>query len=221
MQRVYEAGLAVLRACRKGVTVTTPSQHQHPRPPGQTVSPQVAGPYGGLPADVIELIMADHRRIRRFRAVLDDAVRGGSASGSAWVLAHVWDRLTGLLDTHTRAEEEICYLPMFGSGPSLGEWRQDAIADHDDIREAIAETLLQPPGSALWWRAARDALAAATDHLDREEDAMLAGWLPRLTTARRLELGRQWLAFVAAWREELAQASDPAVRASRKGRRRW
>lgn len=185
--------------------------HQrYPRPSRQALSP----PPGRLSADVIELIMADHRRIRRFREVLDDAVRG-PASGSGWMLAHVWERVTDLLDSHTRAEEEICYLPMFGPGSRLGEWRRDAIADHDDIREAIAEALLQPVGSALWWGAAGAALAVSADHLNREERDGLMSWLPRLTMRQRLELGHQWLAFVAA-----NPSSGVAYRAGALGDRR-
>ena len=95
------------------------------------------------------------------------------------MLAHVWERVTHLLDSRTRAEEEICYLAMFGPGSPLGEWRRDAVPDHDDIREAIEEALLQPAGSALWWGAARAVLAASADHLDREEREMLVSWLPR------------------------------------------
>lgn len=44
---------------------------------------------------------------------------------------------------------------MSGSGSHPEEWRRDAVADHEDIREAIGETKLQPIGSALWWRSAR------------------------------------------------------------------
>jgi hypothetical protein len=185
---------------------------QYLRASAQAVPPRPGGP----PADIIELIMADHRRIRRFREVLDNAVRGGPASGSGWMLAHVWERVTHLLDSHTRAEEEICYLPMFGPGSHLGEGRRDAVADHDDIREAIEEALLQPVGSALWWGAARAALADSADHLNREERDMLVGWLPRLTMRRRLELGHQWLAYVAARRLELAPVGDPVLRCPRR-----
>jgi hypothetical protein len=151
-------------------------------------------------ADVIELIMADHRRIRRLREALDDAVRCGRDTGSGWMLAHVWERLTGLLDAHARAEEEICYLPMFGSGPDAADRRQRAVADHDDIRGAVREAALQPAGSALWWGAARAVLAVIAEHLDREERDMLNGWLPRLAMSQRREFGRQWLAFMAVWR---------------------
>jgi len=162
----------------------------------------------GQPADVIELIMADHRRIRRLRAVLDDAVRCGGDSGSGWMLAHVWQRLAGLLEVHTRAEEEICYLLMFGSGPLAGRRRQAAAADHDDIRDAIGEAALQPAGSARWWGAVRAVLAISAGHLEREERDMLVGWQARLTMSRRRELGRQWLGFTAALRLDAAQHAD-------------
>lgn len=68
--------------------------------------------------DVIELIMADHRRIHRLQ-------------------------------------------PMCGSGVLPGGWRREAVADHEDIREAIGEATLQAVGSSLWWGAARAAIGAA------------------------------------------------------------
>lgn len=148
--------------------------------------------------DIAELIMADHRRIRRLREALEDAVRCSGGSGPDWVLAHSWQRLAGLLEAHARAEEEVCYLPMFGCGPHAAQQWREAIADHDDIREAVSEASLQPVGSALWWRAVRGALATTAGHLDREECGVLASGLPRLTMSQRRELGRQWCAFIAA-----------------------
>lgn len=38
-----------------------------------------------LRADIIELIMADHRRIRRLCRALDDAVRWERDSGPGWM----------------------------------------------------------------------------------------------------------------------------------------
>lgn len=145
---------------------------QHPVPSGQTRT--VLAPGGGRPADVIELIMADHRRIRRLRGALHDAARYNGDSGPDWMLAAAWQRLADLLEAHTQAEEEICYLPMFGPGPQATERRREAIADHDDIREAIREASLHRVGSALWWRPVRAVLAASAEHLDREERGVLA-----------------------------------------------
>lgn len=178
------------------------------------VSPRAAGkraamwteisPQKSCSADVIELVMADHRRIRRLREMLENGVRRGPAGRSGWMRIQIWDRLAELLEAHMSAEEEICYLPMSRSGSVSPERRLDAVADHDDIREAISEARLQFAGSPLWWAAARAVLAASGDHLDREERDMLAGWLPRLTMSQRLELGNQWLVFTAArWLEPI------------------
>lgn len=189
--------------------MVVPSQREYPQPPGRAVRPS-SGPV----ADVAELIMADHRRIRRMRGVFDDAIRG-AASGSAWVPGHVWERLAELLEVHISAEEEICYLPMSRSRPHPAEWRQAAVADHDEIREAIGEAALQPAGSALWWAAVRSALAISANQLDREERDVLSGWLPRLTMSQRHELGRQWLAFVSAWRLQVIEGKRSGTRAGR------
>lgn len=163
--------------------------------PSRTVVPP-----SGQPTGIFDLIMADHRRIRRLSAALDDMARWNGDSGS--MLGHAWLRLASLLEVHTRAEEEICYLPMSGCGPHAAEDRRAAIADHDDIREAIREASLHPPGSAPWWRAVRAALALTAGHLDREERGLLADGLAGLTMTKRRVLGRQWCAFIAAWRKD-------------------
>ena len=51
----------------------------------------------GHPTDVIELIMADHRRIRRLSETLDNAARYRGDSGQNWMPARVWPRLAALL----------------------------------------------------------------------------------------------------------------------------
>jgi hypothetical protein len=45
----------------------------------------------------------------------------------------------------------------------------------------------------------RTVQANTSSHLDQEERDILAGWQRQLTLSRRLELGRQWMAFMAAW----------------------
>jgi hypothetical protein len=67
-------------------------------------------------ADIIEVILADHKRIRRMLGALDDAARYGEDPCAGWMLAPVWCRLADLLELHAEAEEEICYLALFGQG---------------------------------------------------------------------------------------------------------
>ena len=114
------------------------------------------------------------------------------------MLAEVWSRLAGLLELHAEAEEEICYPAVFGPGPDAAAQMQDAIADHDDIREAIAEARLHAVGSPAWWRAAATAVRAGRDHVAQEERGVLAAFGRRAAPELRTELGLQWAAFTAA-----------------------
>ena len=179
-----------------------PTPHSH-TPSAQTRA--VPAQDGGQPDDIVEQVMADHRRIRRLTQVVHEAARDSGASDC--LLADAWQRLADLLEVHTRAEEEICYLPMFGSGPTAAERRREAVSCHDDIRDAISETSLRPVGSPPWWRAAHAVLTAAAEHLDREERVIQASWIPRLTASTRRELGRQWSAFAVAWRQDAPATS--------------
>ena len=162
---------------------------------------------GGQPDDIVEQVMADHRRIRRLTQAVHDAARDNGEPG--WALIAVWERLADLLEVHTWAKEEVCYLSMFGSSRSAVEQRREAISRHDDIRDAISEASLRPVGSPLWWRAVQAALTAAAEHLDREEHVIRSSWMPRLTVSRRRELGRQWSAFTAAWQQDAGAVRTP------------
>lgn len=184
----------------------------HPRPsePGYQLRSS-GGPVAALTqppgrtADIMDLIMADHRRIRRLRDALYDAARHAGSSAPEWVPVHVWQRFTGLLMAHFRTEEDVCYLPMAkaaadaaaDAGADAAGQRQ-AMADHSDIRRAIAAAALQPAGSAPWWRAVTVALTTSMDHLDREESGFLADCLSRMTPDQRRMLGRQWMVLAAA-----------------------
>jgi hypothetical protein len=116
------------------------------------------------------------------------------------MLGHIWQRLADLLVAHTRAEEETCYLPLFGAGVQATGRIRDSIADHDEIRGIIGAAAAQPVGSAPWWRTAGTVLAVSAEHLEHEEREVLPGWLHGLSMSQRRELGRQWCAFKAAWR---------------------
>lgn len=49
---------------------------------------------------------------------------------------------------HANAEDEICYLAMFGTSLQALAQVKDAVAELDEIRQAVAEARLQPCGTA-------------------------------------------------------------------------
>lgn len=160
-------------------------------------------------ADIVEVILADHRRIRRLVAAVQETGRRGDTA-SAWPLGPVWRRLAGLVELHAEAEQEICYLEMFGSGPpGAARWR-DAVADHDDIRAMLAEAALQPAGSPAWWRAVFPATRLICDQMEAEERDVLACFARCAAPQLRHELAQRWASFVAARIRDGAGAPGPA-----------
>ncbi len=90
--------------------------------------------------DITELILFQHHEQRRMFALLDDIDRGDTDK-----LAAVWAQLAILLEVHAEAEEKYFYprLLTIGTGAggedSAGSETKDAIKDHNDIRDAVAE----------------------------------------------------------------------------------
>ena len=149
-------------------------------------------------ADVVQLIQADHQRICALLDALEDLRRYRGAAGVTASLARTWAQLRGLLDLHTEAEEEICFITLFGPGAEAATQMREAIADHEDIREVVREADLQPLGSAAWWRPVAALRRPASQHIAREEQGALAAFADRAAPGLREELGRQWLSFVDA-----------------------
>ena len=156
-----------------------------------------AGPDAGI-SEIGELIVTEHARILRLFRALDDLARRSDPAVARLRLAQVWARLASLLEVHTRAEEEICFPLVFGSGASTLDLVETAIADHDDIREAVAETRLLDVGSARWWQLIGTTHAACIQHFASEERGPLTRFCRSLPPATSKVLVRQWAAFAAA-----------------------
>jgi hypothetical protein len=145
-------------------------------------------------ADVTALIMDDHEWFRRQFARLDDA-------RTADELSAVWQPLARRLETHAQAEETIFYPALLRRGDADGaaaDETTDAIADHNKIRDAIAEAGRQQPGSPAWFEAVGRARSENSEHLAEEEDEGLPDFRKHASTELRQRLGELWLQFYAA-----------------------
>jgi hypothetical protein len=156
--------------------------------------------------DVAELILGEHERIRRLFAALDDAARYVADDGGRrvpdWMLATIWAMITSLLGLHADAEQEICFPAMFGPGRDRMCDMEDAVADLNDLRDAIAEACLQAPGSPAWWRAVSAARRSSFDHITVIDHGVLAKFRERSDGRLRDDLGQQWTRFIAARRRD-------------------
>ena len=120
--------------------------------------------------DITQLILDDHHEQRRLFAILEQIDRGDASTLSA-----VWTRLAVFLELHAAAEEEIFYPVLLRVGlqarraAGTEEETQDAIRDHNDIRDAIAAVVGLDAGSDDWTSAVAAVNLANSDHMAEEE----------------------------------------------------
>ena len=142
-------------------------------------------------SDITSLIMDDHEWFRRQFAELDDATTPAQ-------LEAVWTPLADRLDTHAEAEETIFYPLLLELGKQdPAEETDDAIGDHNKIREAVARSRTLEVGSDEWFEAVGTARTENSEHLAEEEDEGLPDFRKQASLERRHELGEQWLQFYA------------------------
>ncbi|HEY2508407.1 MAG TPA: hemerythrin domain-containing protein [Streptosporangiaceae bacterium] len=146
--------------------------------------------------DITQLILDDHHEQRRLFAILEQIDPADTGS-----LAQVWARLSTFLEVHAQAEEEIFYpeLLRLAIGPrhlaSAEPETLDAIHDHNDIRDAIAEVAPHPVGSAEWLAAIAAVNLANGDHMAEEEREGLTDFRRSVALQRRHELAVAFAVF--------------------------
>ncbi len=118
--------------------------------------------------DITERILNDHHRQRQGFAVLDDVDPADTER-----LGLIWGDLANFLEVHAAAEEAVFYPELLRKGDPDGAETKDAIGDHNDIRDAVAESAKQDVGTPAWWKAVGNARSANTEHMGEEEDEVL------------------------------------------------
>lgn len=119
-------------------------------------------------------------------------------------LPAVWKRLAAFLDLHAEAEEKLFYPALLQVGKGVGAEHtpgsetEDAIHDHNDIREAVAKVGDQAVGSDGWYEAIAAANEANGDHMAEEEREGLTDFRRHASLQTRHDLGVAFAAFEAA-----------------------
>ena len=114
--------------------------------------------------DITQLILDDHHEQRRLFAILDDIQADDIDS-----MAAIWRRLSTFLEVHAEAEEQFFYPALLHLGEGAGGKQDaaaetiDAIKDHNEIRDAVAQAGASRIGSPAWRSAISDANKANGD----------------------------------------------------------
>ena len=148
--------------------------------------------------DITQLILDDHHEQRRLFAILEQVSRTDTE-----VLSAVWGRLASFLELHAAAEEEFFYPALLQVGLAArrasgveGE-TLDAIGDHNEIRDAIAEVARHQVGTDAWYAAVAGANLANSDHMAEEEREGLTDFRRLASLQRRHDLAVAFTAYEA------------------------
>ena len=148
--------------------------------------------------DITQLILAEHAQQRTLFAQIDDIDPADTVA-----LGALWTRLKHLLDSHAEAEERLFYprLMEIGTGgndaASAAEETEDAIGDHNDIRDTGEAVGRHPVGSPAWFDAVGECNKANSDHMAEEERQGLTDFRKHATLAERHALGVKFATFEA------------------------
>jgi len=145
--------------------------------------------------DITEVILQQHGEQRRMFALLDELPRDDTEA-----LRAVWGRLEVFLEVHAEGEERFFYprLLKLGKGNPDGdvdEEVEDAVKDHNEIRDAIRKVQPHEPGSEEWWTAVWEARKANDDHMAEEEREDLLDFRHHADLQTRHEIAVRFITF--------------------------
>ena len=148
--------------------------------------------------DITQLILDEHAQQRQLFALIEQVDRTDTGS-----LAALWRRLRALLDAHAEAEERHFYPRLMaigkggGDADSAADETEDAIKDHNEIRDAAGAVDEQQVGSDAWFEAVAKCNKANSDHMAEEERQGLADFRRHASLQERHDLGVRFAAFEA------------------------
>lgn len=148
--------------------------------------------------DICQIIQRQHDEQRTLFSYLEEWDRTDTEG-----LGAVWKRLAILLETHAEAEEKYFYphLLTLGTGgadaPNAEHEIEDALADHNSIREAVRRADAEEVGSEAWWKAVVDANVANSTHMGEEERQDLLDFRQQASLQLRHDIAVEFLRYEA------------------------
>ncbi|GAB3932837.1 hypothetical protein GCM10029976_039360 [Kribbella albertanoniae] len=152
-----------------------------------------------MSADVVDLIMQDHREVER----LFDELKASPEKRP-----NLLPVLTTLLTAHSRAEEAEVY-PVAAEEAGEKEEVSHSQQEHIEADQLLAKLAATDPASAQFDTVLQNLIDAVTHHVEEEETKVLPGMRSNLSEQRRAELGD---AFVASRKEHLGEQPGDMTR---------
>ena len=150
--------------------------------------------------DITQLILDDHAEQRRLFAIIEQI-----DPKDVDALSAVWGRLSAFLDVHAEAEERFFYPQLLKRGEGANDAEggtvegetEDAIEDHNKLRDAVKAVAKHKVGTKAWFDAVGEANVVNSKHMGEEERQGLTDFRMNAPIKVRHDLAVQFAAFEA------------------------
>lgn len=143
--------------------------------------------------DALELLIADHNRVRGLFARFKAAEGENNAQA-----AQLKDKIFQELEVHTTIEEEIFYPAITELSDELHETVTEGVEEHHVVDTLMAEVRLLTPADEEWAAKIKVLIENVEHHADEEEEEMFPMVRKAMKDEARTELGRRMEAKKAA-----------------------
>jgi hemerythrin-like domain-containing protein len=155
--------------------------HQRPKTPGQEF------PRGGH-MDVIDLLVADHNRVRGLISRYKDADEADKTAEAA----ELADLIIGELKVHMTAEEDVFYQAVKKRTSEIKDDVEEGYEEHHVAKVLIDEIGDLKAGSDTWVAKMTVLIESVEHHVDEEEDELFPSVRSSTDAARREKLGQEF-----------------------------
>jgi hemerythrin superfamily protein len=152
-----------------------------------------------MSADVVDLIMQDHREVERLFDELKD---------NPEKRPNLLPVLTTLLTAHSRAEEAEVY-PVAAEEAGEKEEVSHSQQEHIEADQLLAKLAATDPDSPNFEKVLQNLIDAVSHHVEEEETKVLPGMRSSLSDDRRAQLGE---AFAASRKQHLGEQPGDITR---------
>jgi hypothetical protein len=138
---------------------------------------------------VTDLIRARHDWFRAHFSAVENA------RDDIGTLTSLWAELAARLEVHAAAEEALFYPRLLKDDANAVEDTEDAIRDHNEIRDGIRDAQQYSVGDESWWKAVHATDHANTEHMEEEEEGPLREFDEFASPSEQAEVAASFEAF--------------------------
>jgi len=137
--------------------------------------------------DALELLIADHNRVRGLFARYKEAAEADKTDKAAALVTEIFVEL----EVHTTIEEEIFYPWAHGLTDEIGETIDEGVEEHHVVKVLMEEINSLEAGSDTWTAKVKVLIENVEHHAGEEEDDLFPPIRSHTKADARAELGDQ------------------------------